>query len=84
MLDKLKQFQQLKSLHDAAKSERFEATKDGVKIVLNGNFQVEEVILNPDLDLERQTQVIKECLNDAIHNAQIGLAQKMQHLNLGL
>lgn len=84
MLDKLKQLKQLKSLHDAAKSERFEASKDGVKIVINGNMQVEELVLNPELDIEQQTRVVKECLNDAIRNAQMGMAQKLQGMNIGL
>ena len=84
MLDKLKQLKQLKSLHDAAKSERFEASRDGVKIVINGNMQIEELILNSELNIERQTQVVKECFNDAIRNAQMGMAQKLQGMNLGL
>ncbi|NUM25281.1 MAG: YbaB/EbfC family nucleoid-associated protein [Candidatus Buchananbacteria bacterium] len=84
MLDKLKQLKQLKSLHDAAKSERFEASKDGVKIVINGNMQIEELVLNPELDTQRQAQVVKECFNDAIRNAQMGMAQKLQSLNIGL
>ena len=84
MLDKLKQFKQLKSLHDAAKSERFEASKDGVRVVINGNIQVEEVTLNPDLDLEQQAKVLQACFNDAVQNAQMGMAQKLQNLNIGL
>lgn len=84
MLDKLKQLKQLKSLHDAAKSERFEASKDGVKIVINGNMEVEEVTLNSELDLDRQSQVVRECMNDAIRNAQMGMASKLKDLNIGL
>lgn len=84
MLDKLKQLKQLKSLHDAAKSERFEASKDGVKIVINGNMQVEDLVLNPELNIEQQTRAVKECLNDAIRNAQMGMAQKLQGMNIGL
>ncbi len=83
MLDKLKQLGQLKALQDSMKSEKFIVEKEGFKIVMNGNLQVEEVIVNPDLPAEQQNQIIKDCTNEAIAKTQKGMAQKLQGMNLG-
>lgn len=84
MLDKLKQLGQLKALQDQAKSERFEGSREGVKVIINGNMSVEEVILNPELPVDRQAELVKECMNDAMKNAQMGMAQKLQGMDLGV
>jgi len=78
MLDKLKQFGNLKALQDEAKKERFEATNNGVKVVINGTLQVEEVTLNSELDSEQLAQAVKQSVNDALKSAQMSMAQKMQ------
>ena len=80
MLDKLKQMGQLKSLQDEMKSQRFEAEKDGVKVIVNGSLMVEEIILEgPDVD----GVVVKDCVNQAIKNAQQAMAQKMMGMGFG-
>jgi len=84
MLDKLKQLNQLKALQDQAKNERFEASKEGVKVVVNGSLAIEEIILNPELSTDQQAIIVKECINDALRNAQMGMAQKMQGMGLGI
>ncbi len=80
MLDKLKQFGKLKALQDEAKKERFEASSNGVKVVINGTLQVEEVILNPELTIDQQATIVRTCINDALRNAQMAIAAKMQGL----
>lgn len=78
MLDKLKELGKLKALQDQAKNEKFESSRDGVKVVVNGSMVVEEITLNPDLPPQDQESIVKECINDAMRNAQMGLAQKLQ------
>ncbi len=77
MLDKLKQLAQLKSLQKEIANEKFEAEFDGVKVVVSGKLMVENIILNPDLSVDRQATVLKKCLNDAFYKAQSSAAQKM-------
>jgi len=84
MLDKLKQLGQLKAMQEAIKSERFEYERDGIKVVVNGNLMVEQVILTQDLPKETGGQLIKDCVNEAIKKAQWAVAQKFSGLNLGL
>lgn len=77
MFDKFKQMAQLKSLQDEIAKEKFEAEQEGVKVIVNGKLMVEDIVLNPELSTERQAQVVKDCLNDALKKAQTSAAQKM-------
>jgi DNA-binding protein YbaB len=77
MFDKLKQLHQLKKMQDEFKKERITVEKRGVTVTLNGNFEVEDVILNPELNIEEQQMVVKDVLNEAKANVQKALAQKM-------
>lgn len=78
MFDKFKDMAKLKKLQDEVKSQKFTAEKDGVKIVINGSFQVEEVVLNPDLDNNTQASLVKDLVNDANKSAQQAMASKLQ------
>ena len=80
MLDKLKQMGQLKSLQDEMKAQRFEATRDGVKVIVSGSLIIEEIILErPDID----GATVKDCVNEAMKNAQQAMAQKMMGMGFG-
>lgn len=80
MIDKIKQLMQLKNLQDAIKKEKFEAEKDGIKIIINGGFNVEEIILNPNLDKEQQEKVLRDCLNEAVKKVQASMLQRFSGL----
>jgi DNA-binding protein YbaB len=77
MFDKIKQAKQLLELQSQLKKEKIEEEKNGVKIVLNGKLEVEEIVLNPSLEIKKQQELIKDCFNDAIKKMQVKLAQKM-------
>lgn len=80
MFDKFKQLAQMKSLQDEIKNSRVEYEKQGVKVVMRGDFSVEEIILNSDLSKGEQEKILKECLNEANHKAQVLAAQKFAGL----
>lgn len=77
MLDKLKQLQQLREIKDALEKERKEVEKEGVRVVVNGRMEIEEIKLNPQLEIEKQEILIKECFNEAMKQMQKEAAQKM-------
>lgn len=81
MFDKLKQLKQLKELKDSLEKERKEIEQEGVKVIVNGKMEIEEVKLNPELSLEKQEQLIKTCFNQAVKEIQKEAAQKMFNLN---
>ena len=76
MFDKLKQLKQMKDLQDAAKKEKVEVDREGVKVVVNGAMQIEEVKLNSQISVEDQERILKQNINDALRSAQLSLAQK--------
>jgi DNA-binding protein YbaB len=77
MLDKFKQIKQLRDIQAELSKEMAESEKNGVKVVVNGKMQVEEIKLNKELPQEEQEQILKECVNDAMKKLQAIMASKM-------
>ena len=80
MLEKLKQLKQFKDVQDSLKSEKIEAEKSGVKIVMNGKMDVEAVQLNPALTQREQEEALKDCINGAMKKAQTAAFQKISQM----
>lgn len=84
MFNKLKQFKDLRSqaktMQNALAQETVTEERDGVKVVLNGNMEVLELRLNPELLKERQEETLKTCFNDALKRAQKLMAKKLQEM----
>ena len=70
MFDQFKKLKQLKDLQDSVKKEKETVERSGIKVVMNGNFDVEEIKLNGDLGIEEQERILKECLKEAKENIQ--------------
>ena len=77
MFDKLKQLHQLKKMKDILEKERREVEKEGVKVVVNGKMEIEDIRLNPEIDVEKQEKLVKDCINEAMKQIQQEAAQKM-------
>ena len=82
MFDQFKKLAELKKMQDSFKKEKLTVEKKGVLVTMNGNFEVEEIKLNPELGLEDQQNVLKEALNEARENIQKTLAKTL--MNSGL
>ncbi|MCD6115053.1 YbaB/EbfC family nucleoid-associated protein [bacterium] len=80
MFEQFKQIGKIKKLQSALEEERVEIEKQGVKIVINGKLEVEEVVLNPQLKKEEQEAILKECFNEGVKKIQIKAAQKMANI----
>ena len=77
MFDKLKQLNELKKMKGVLEKERKEIEKEGVRVVVNGKMEIEDIILNPELDHETQARIVKECINSAMKEIQVEAAKKM-------
>ena len=77
MFDNLKNLAKLQQMQAEFKKERLMVEKKGVMVEMNGNFEVEEIKLNPQLGFEDQQHALKEALNEARESIQKKLAQKM-------
>lgn len=84
MFNKLKQFKDLRSqaktMQSALAQESVTEEKNGVKLTLNGNLEIIELTLNPELNIDNQANAVKACFNDAIKRAQRLMAKKLQEM----
>ncbi len=78
MFDKLKKIKELKELKDSMAQEKFESEKEGIKVVMNGNMEIEEIFLNSELSKEDQERTIKDLFNETAKKVQSAMAQKFQ------
>jgi len=79
MFDQIKKIQELKKIQDSFKKEKISVEKKGTSITMNGNFEVEEIKLNPELSLDEQQNALKEALNEARENIQKTLAKTLMN-----
>lgn len=80
MFDKLKQLKELKQMKDSLSEERVEVEKQGIKIVLNGNLEIEQLILNSEIEKEQQESILKDCLNEGVRKIQMSMVEKFKGL----
>ena len=80
MFDNLKKLHELKKMQDSFKKEKLTVEKRGIVVTMNGNFEVEEVRLNSELNIQDQQQALKEVLNEARENMQKTLAKNLASL----
>ena len=81
MFDKLKQIKQLKELRDSLSQEKEEVEKEGIKVIINGKMEIEDIQLNSDLSKEEQEKILKECINEAVKKIQVVLTSKMSQMS---
>lgn len=80
MFDQIKKFKELKKIQDDLKKEKIFSEKNGIKVVLSGDFLVEEIILNPLLNNDDQALILKDVFNEAIQKIQISIFQKLSKI----
>lgn len=76
MFDSFKQLKQLKELQNAIQKEEVVAEKDGVKITMNGAFEVSDVSIEEGIAHDKIEKLMKEVFNDAVKKAQQAIAGK--------
>jgi DNA-binding protein YbaB len=80
MFDKLQQLQKINELKNSLAQEKAEQEIQGVKVVVNGKMEIEEIQLNPDLSTEEQARILKDCVNQAMQKVQMIAARKMSEM----
>ena len=82
MFSKLKQYKDLrdkaKTLQNTLGQEHITLERNGITITLNGNLEVETVKLNPELNAEKQAEILKDLFNEAVKKIQRVMAEKMR------
>ncbi|MFA6171680.1 MAG: YbaB/EbfC family nucleoid-associated protein [Patescibacteria group bacterium] len=84
MFNKLRQIKDLrsqaKSIQNVLSQETIESEKGGIKIVMNGNLEVQSVSINDGIAKESQEGILKDLINDTIKKTQKIMAKKMQEM----
>ncbi len=80
MFDKLKEIKKLKDLQNTLKKEKIEVNNSGIRIIMNGGLEIEELEINSSLNKEDQEKILKSLMNEAIKKIQMVAAQKMSCL----
>jgi len=80
MFDKLKEIKKLKDLQNTLKKEKIEVNNSGIRIIMNGGLEIEELEINSSLNKEDQEKILKSLMNEAIKKIQMVAAQKMSGL----
>ena len=78
MFDKLKQIKELKSLQDELKKETYDIEKNGVRLVMNGGLELQEIHLTEDIPSSQQEQAILQAHNELIKKVQMAMASRFQ------
>ena len=94
LLEKLKQFKDLRDQAKALKDNLAQETVEGsaewgkIKITMDGNQQVLDVVIDPELlsadNQEKLQSGIKEAINDGIKKIHHIMADKMKQSGMGL
>lgn len=84
MFDQIKKLAELKKIQDSFKKEFITVERNGVKVVMNGNFEVQEISLNQELAKEEQEKVLIQCLNEAKDSIQKNLAKNLMNSGFSL
>ncbi len=84
MFDNLKKIAELKKMQDSFKKEKESVEISGVFVSVNGSLDIEEVRLNPDLGIEDQQNIVKQCFNEAKEKIQKKLAKNLMGSGFGL
>ena len=84
MFNKLKQIKDLRSqakqMQSALADESVTIEKNGNKVVMNGNLEITELIVNMELQKESLENILKESINEAVKKVQKLMAKKMQEM----
>lgn len=83
IFDQFKKIAELKRMQDEFKKEKTTLEKRGVLVTINGNFEIEEIKLNPELNIDEQQNVLKQCLNEAREDIQKKLAKSLAGSGFG-
>jgi len=77
MFNLFKNLKELKEIQDLVSSESVVIEKEGIKVKINGKMEVEEISLNPNLDIIKQQKILKDCLNDGLKKIQMSIFAKL-------
>ena len=77
MFRKFSDFKKAKDLQKTFAKEKVKLEDHGLTVVINGNMKIEDIKLNPQLDLTEQEESLKKLINQAFLAVQQKIAAKI-------
>ncbi len=77
MFDKLKQLNAVREIQNKMKLQKTEGEENGVKVVMNGQLEIESISLNPELDIKTQEKSVLGAVKQAQKKVQNSLAGEL-------
>jgi len=77
MFDKFQQLKQMRDLQQSIAKTAVCVEKNGVSLSMNGQFELQELSLNPELSVLAQEQTIKDLFKEARKKIQTQLASQL-------
>jgi len=74
----------LKNIKEELKNTRYEAAIDGVRVVVNGEMEVLELSIPPQMDERKQNDAVKKAVNKALKDSKDDAARKLKSLTGGM
>jgi len=75
---------QAKAIKDELSRARFEEEGGGVKVVINGEMDILELKISPEVSIVKAEKEVKDVVNRAMHKAKMESAKIMQKLTGGM
>lgn len=75
---------QAKQLKDEMARSKYEAEAGGVRVVINGELEITDLKIPPDLPPAKIESAVKDAVNRGLKNAKADMAQKMSKMTGGL
>lgn len=67
----------IKELQSSLKEEKIKVENKGISVIVNGNLEIEEINLNPSLEIESQEKILKNSINEAFRKIQLLAIKKI-------
>ncbi len=80
MFNKINEIRKIKEIQKSLKEEKVTVEDSGIKLILNGNIELEEIHLSQEISKEEQERVIIKLFNEALKKIQMKAAQKMSQM----
>lgn len=75
---------QAKQLKDELAKARYEGEANGVRVVVNGEMEIVELKIPPDMPVSKIETSVKEAINRVMRAAKTDMAQKLGKITGGL
>ncbi len=80
MFDKIKQLKKAREIQNSLKDKEVRVERNDFLIIIDGQLRIKEIKLNSQVEKEKQEEVLKSLLNEAMEKAQMMVAKEISQM----